>query len=104
MHFLGGVWLGLGVLWLRHHTQYMCTLWDSFPIRDVFIALLGGIFVGLVWEGYEYVVWQYVGTGLPAQYIQDTVLDVFMDTVGAFIGYVSYRALTPYVSDSAIAI
>ena len=104
MHVLGGVWLGLGALWLRHHTEYVRKLWDSLPFNDVAVALLCGLCVGLVWEGYEYIVWQYVGTGLPVQYFQDTILDVLMDTVGAFIGYIGYRALTPRVSDPTVPI
>lgn len=104
MHLLGGVWLGLGVLWLRHHTQYMRKIYDSLPMHDVAIALLGGLCVGLVWEAYEYIVWQYVGTGLPVGYVQDTVLDVVMDTIGALVGYVAYRVFTPRGSDSAVTI
>ena len=103
MHLLGGVWLGLGVLWLRNHTQYVRHLWDRIPLHNVGIALLAGVCVGLVWEGYEYVVWQYVGTGLPAQYVQDTVLDVLMDSVGAVAGYFLYQALDPHIAEQGKA-
>ncbi|KKS84659.1 MAG: hypothetical protein UV60_C0017G0001, partial [Parcubacteria group bacterium GW2011_GWA2_43_11] len=53
----------------------------------VFVALLGGLLVGLVWELYEYIVWILTDAGLPFGYIGDTILDLVMDITGAGVGF-----------------
>ena len=53
----------------------------------VFVALLGGLLVGLLWELYEYIVWIVTDAGLPFGYIGDTILDLIMDITGAGVGF-----------------
>lgn len=55
--------------------------------RTLFVALVGGLFVGFVWEVYEYIVWIWTGEGLPPNYIPDTLLDLVMDFLGSFAGF-----------------
>ncbi|KKS86004.1 MAG: hypothetical protein UV60_C0004G0081 [Parcubacteria group bacterium GW2011_GWA2_43_11] len=53
----------------------------------VFVALLGGLLVGLTWELYEYIVWMMTDAGLPPGYVGDTLLDLIMDITGAGVGF-----------------
>jgi hypothetical protein len=100
MHVFGGMWLGLGVLWLKNHTGYVRGLWQRLPKSNLAVALCGGLCIGLVWEAYEYTIWQYIGTGLPPQYGPDTQLDLLMDATGAMLGYLAYRFLAPKPASS----
>lgn len=89
MHFLGGVWLGIAGVWLVHHTRWFGTLREL--VTPFTAALLAGLCIGILWEGYEFVVWQLAGNGLPVGYIQDTAKDTMMDVIGACVGYIIYR-------------
>lgn len=89
MHFVGGVWVGLMSLFV----------YDSMATRrghvhPLVIGFIGGLSIGLVWEFYEFVVWQFSGRGLPGNYIEDTLLDVLMDVVGALSASVPHYFLT----------
>jgi len=84
-HFLGGVWLGVGVLWAYYLSEYVQ---PRVPGRwSFFVALLAGLLFGVLWEAYEFGVWQWSGVELPANYVPDTQLDLVMDVVGAAFGY-----------------
>jgi hypothetical protein len=84
-HFLGGVWVGLGGLWLWFYSGYIRT--PSLPNKHLYlIALFLGVIVGVAWEGFEYIVWIWSGTGLPVNYFGDTALDLCIDVVGALMG------------------
>ena len=89
MHFLGGVWLGLAGIWLVYHTRWLTTLRER--MSPLLVALLAGLCVGILWEAYEFFVWQIAGNGLPVGYLQDTIKDIAMDVVGAYAGYIIYR-------------
>lgn len=84
-HFLGGVWLGVAGLWVWFYSGYIRK--PSLPEKNIFlIALLSGVLIGIVWELFEYGVWQWSGSGLPANYYGDTVLDLCVDILGALMG------------------
>jgi hypothetical protein len=89
MHFLGGVWLGLAGILLVYHTRWFETFRKL--LSPLAVALLAGLCVGILWEGYEFVLWQLAGNGLPVGYVQDTIKDIVMDVIGAFAGYLMYR-------------
>jgi len=88
IHLLGGVWLGLGGVWLVHYSGYVPRL--AARLSTSAAALLSGILIGLLWEVYEHVVWQVSGYGLPDGYALDTVIDLCMDVTGAFAGLFLY--------------
>ncbi len=85
MHVLGGVWLGLAGLWLWYWSGLRVARMSAVP---AFVVALGaGVLAGVAWEGYEFVLWQLSGKGLPAHYLTDTFTDLSMDTLGAFLAY-----------------
>ena len=85
-HFLGGLWVGIAVVWVWHFSGYVRKMY--MPDRStVFVALLGGLLVGLTWELYEYIVWMMTDAGLPPGYVGDTLLDLIMDITGAGVGF-----------------
>jgi RsiW-degrading membrane proteinase PrsW (M82 family) len=80
MHFLGGFWVGFTALWLYHFVGK-----PPRHNRDLAVALLAAIIVGVMWELYEYttgVTFSLVG------YRLDTATDLAMDLVG---GYCAFR-------------
>jgi len=85
-HFLGGLWVGIAVVWVWYFSGYVRKMY--MPDKStVFVALLGGLLVGLLWELYEYIVWIVTDAGLPFGYIGDTILDLIMDITGAGVGF-----------------
>lgn len=86
-HFLGGVWVGIATVWFWHFSGYLNKMHMP-DKRTVFVALLGGLLIGLVWEMYEYVIWIWTGEGLPLNYVADTRLDLVMDLLGSLAGFV----------------
>lgn len=91
-HFLGGVWVGLSTIWIWYFSGYIGKV--RIPGKRVLLtALLGGFAIGLVWEGYEYIIWMWSGAGLPKNYIGDTSLDLVMDVVGSFFGFLVFSFL-----------
>lgn len=91
-HFLGGLWLGISALWFWYLSGYIYKA--HFPDKKAFyIALCAGITFGFFWEVYEYAVWQWSGAGLPNNYISDTIMDLFVDILGALMGYFTFSFL-----------
>jgi hypothetical protein len=91
-HFLGGVWVGLAGLWIWFYSGYVRA--PSVPnTHAVLVALITGFVVGVLWEMYEYIVWQWSGFGLPINYYGDTLLDLCIDIIGAFGGYLFLQYL-----------
>lgn len=98
-HFLGGVWVGLATIWIWYFSEYLGK--TRIPGKEVLlIAILGGLIVGCVWEGYEYVVWMWSGQGLPVNYVADSSLDLVMDVVGALFGFFIYSFIQKKVIKS----
>ncbi len=73
-------------------------------MRTLLVVLLSGIGIGIIWELYEYGVWNITGAPLPPNYIGDTVLDLVMDTVGAVFSFVAlkYFLFDPHVKTQKI--
>jgi len=92
-HFLGGLWVGMAFLWIWYLSGYVGEI-KAPDKKALYIALLAGLVIGILWEGYEYIVWIWSGTGLPQNYIPDTTLDIVVDILGAFLGYFVFLKLT----------
>ncbi len=90
MHFLGGMWVGLFLLWIWFRSGYVKKV-----SRPLIVSLVGVLCIGLVWEGYEYAVWMLLSEGLPFGYYGDTLKDVCMDLLGAGGAYLLYKK-TPF--------
>jgi hypothetical protein len=91
-HFLGGLWVGMAALWFWYLSGYIRDI-ETIDFRALPIAILAGLVIGVVWEGYEYGVWMWSGSGLPINYMQDTSLDIVVDVFGALFGYVAFKRL-----------
>lgn len=94
MHILGGIWLGLATLWLCNQARYAWCKFLCIVNRTFLTAIVGGVCVGLVWEIYEFCIWQYTGFAHSQDYALDTVLDLVNVVVGAVIGAWAYQRLT----------
>lgn len=70
-HLLGGFWVGLFFLYFFLRTS------GNAPIVKVLLATL---FIGIVWEIFEYIVYQRIG-GIPFSSL-DTMLDLVVDMAG----------------------
>jgi hypothetical protein len=85
MHFLGGLWVGLSILWLYYESGYIHLPKDKRGRGSVLtLALAGTFIIGVLWEIFEFsldtfIVFQEVYN------IGDTLLDLFMDEVGALV-------------------
>ena len=79
MHFLGGAWVVLGVLWLYFCSGYFSP--EKRQIRQYFlISGLGLIFFSVLWEMYELIAGVTFVEG--KEYPSDTALDFIMDLLG----------------------
>jgi hypothetical protein len=82
MHFTGGVWISLMLLWFYFHSGYVkAPEYGTASLLLVGFALT--IAFGLVWEVYEYVFGTIVS---PEGYFVDTATDLMMDIAGSLLG------------------
>lgn len=79
MHFIGGFWVGLFVLWLLFNKNFKKEDFNiSFVLKVVFLVL----FVGILWELFEIFVDKTISKNLFN--ILDTLSDLCFDTAGGF--------------------
>ncbi|MBI5134321.1 MAG: hypothetical protein HZA81_02980 [Candidatus Taylorbacteria bacterium] len=85
MHFLGGVWTALFLLWVSR-TNLGAWLFSLTTLRSL---VVGVIAVGVAWELYE------IAFGFTfvtdSEYPLDTSIDLVMDTLGAIAVFLVYR-------------
>ena len=72
MHFLGGVWLGLALLWFLKIKEISLML--------IFKMILGVLIIGVLWEIFEIILNNYT-TQSPFNSL-DTISDIFFDLSG----------------------
>lgn len=86
MHGLGGLLIGLIAAWAI-----------TFPLREKlkvsrFFFIVGvTLFVGILWEVFEYTVGTYANYNSFNSYVFDTMTDIGMDTAGAFVATLLYK-------------
>lgn len=83
MHFLGGIWIALLLLWFFFYSGYM-----NMPrTRSIPALFLGAVFsvllVGVLWEWYE---WSWGTTFNIEGYWLDTIGDIASDIAGGLAG------------------
>ncbi len=85
MHFLGGMWVSMFILWYLKD--------DNFSIDSIGRVILGVFIVGLAWEVLElFLNEEFVQN---AYDLPDTLSDIFFDLSGAFtaVFYVAMRVM-----------
>jgi len=80
VHFLGGFWIALAVLWFLFFSGYIKLRGETY-IHFLFIASLSALFAGIVWEIFE--VTNGVTSVLFRGYWKDTMSDIIFDCLGA---------------------
>ncbi len=85
MHFMGGLFLGLALLWIFRVKML--------SLKSAFYIIGGVIFIGLLWEVYEVIVNNYFAQN-PFDLI-DTLSDLFFDSFGGIMSlvYFYYRIM-----------
>jgi len=87
MHFLGGLFISLVLLWLN----YFRGLLGSFSKKKaILIAILGTLVIGLLWEIFEFSLDTFITE--KSWDMADTLSDLFFDLLGAGIGTIYYYA------------
>jgi len=82
MHFLGGLWVGIIILWLYYYSGYIKRPIES--KKYVFwLSVISVIIVGLGWEIFEFI----IEVDFSNNYVGDTLLDLIMDTIGAVVAF-----------------
>jgi hypothetical protein len=87
-HCIGGVWLGVAAIWFWYYSGYVHKRING---SRFWITLLSGFFIGVVWEIFGFFIKISSENGLPINFLQDTILDMLMNTVGTIIGFGIYR-------------
>jgi hypothetical protein len=92
MHFLGGFWLGLVMIWLLKI--------KSLTLKVILQIIAGVIFIGILWEIFEIIVNENI-TGTSFN-ILDTISDMFLDLAGGFLAIFYFIKKVMFVSESNI--
>lgn len=85
MHFLGGLWTLLFILWVVS-TQYASLLKKYVSVFSLILAVIA---VGIIWEWHE-IFFQFTSFS-DRGYWFDTNKDLVMDTLGAIFGILVYK-------------
>lgn len=88
LHFLGGVFLGLLVLWLRFFSGYFGTPPFISGFSTLLLVLSAAFFIGLGWEVFERMLgntWSVEG------YYLDTATDIVFDVTGALASFYLFK-------------
>lgn len=84
MHFLGGVWVGLFLLWFLYYSDYLSP--TLLPKKTLASILLFGFLLGLLWEVFEIIVQSKTGVRFEGNWALDTAIDLGMDIFGTTLG------------------
>ncbi|MEK7589672.1 MAG: hypothetical protein AAB475_00240 [Patescibacteria group bacterium] len=87
VHFLGGLWVGLIVMWFFFFSGFIYKDVNLMKKTKIFfIIILSVIIIGVLWEVFE------VGAGLISTdeygYFLDTPLDIIMDIFGGIVAFI----------------
>jgi hypothetical protein len=91
-HFLGGVVVAAGIIWAFSRAGIMTEA--IFTQNGLLAVLLLTLFIGLLWEIFEYV------GGAPQEklYVLDTTVDMIMDGLGAYAIWLGFTRTLPRLS------
>lgn len=84
MHFLGGVWVGFGTLFIFFTSGLVkITQRIKEPLLILLILILAVLVVGLTWELWEL----FTGLSNIIEDLGDTILDLIMDVIGGVAAF-----------------
>ena len=87
VHFLGGVWVGLIIMWFFFFSGFIYKNVNLVKNSKIFfITIVSVIVVGVLWEIWE--VWADLISIDDIGYFLDTPLDIVMDTLGGTTAFV----------------
>lgn len=89
MHFLGGLWVGLSMLWLFFLSGRFSNKGEQSTKTIFAVGILSVLTVAIVWEVFEYVVQLLFPSGTPYD-ILDTLSDIFWGITGGTIASFSF--------------
>ena len=88
MHFLGGVWVALLVFWVIYHVKRTVDF-QSHPLFILLLVLSFTVFVGVLWEFFEFSFDQVFAVRMKLDVAQlsleDTMSDLFFDLLGGLV-------------------
>jgi len=89
LHFLGGVWLGLAVIWYGYYSNKI-SLPKKPLIFTIIIVLSFTSLVGVLWEFFEFFINEYVAIKIDPDIVKldlkDNSKDTFSDLFSALFG------------------
>lgn len=88
VHFLAGLWVGLMSLWIYYRSGFFIEPTHSIS-RAFLVAAFSIAVISILWEFYEII----IGVPFEENYVQDTILDLVMDALGASIGFAYYASV-----------
>jgi len=80
MHFVGGFFISLAVLWLYFYRNP----WLNLKVNPIFISLLSVFIIGVLWEIFEFSLDQFFAINLLSPI--DSLSDLFFDLSGGIVG------------------
>ena len=87
MHFLGGMWVALIIMWFFFFSGFVYKNVTSVrKIKIFLIAIASVLVVGVLWEVWE--VWADLVFMDETGYFLDTSLDLVMDTLGGITAFI----------------
>jgi hypothetical protein len=91
LHFIGGLWVSLGIVWLAYFSGYL-PLCRRSNVRIFAVTLIWTFVVGVAWEVFEYLM---IGANIwaPEGYWFDTIGDLLSDIAGGLCGYIIFMRL-----------
>ena len=87
MHFLGGLFIALSILWFVFESGYVHVA--RTVNHAVLVAGLSIFFVGVGWEIFEVI----AGIPIEDNFVFDTITDLTMDACGAAVGIIIFNAV-----------
>ncbi|MEK7539264.1 MAG: hypothetical protein AAB595_01305 [Patescibacteria group bacterium] len=98
MHFLGGFWLGLAIIWFFPSESFRLSL--EYPINVVLKILLFILFIGIGWEVFEILVNEVVLKN-SFNYL-DIISDIFFDLAGGVLAVLYFLKRIMFVKEGEV--
>ena len=89
LHFLGGIFVGLLILWFRFFSGYFGVHQHTSEVSTFFFIVIATLIVGVGWEAFERALGQ---TWSVEGYYVDTILDVIFDLIGSVVAFYFFRS------------
>jgi len=92
IHFLGGLWLGLALVWLFRIKEI--------SFKSIFYLILGVLLIGVLWEIFEIIIDETI-TGNSFN-ILDTISDILFDLAGGSLALLYFLKKTMPIKENTI--